>query len=371
MKIKEFICYSFLSLLMCSCEQEYQPLTNSVYFGEAVNENLKKVTIEENGAQASVYVSLATPMDCDVIAEIGVNSSVLDEYNKKHGTDYKLLPENYYSLRTNQCVVKAGELSSSMLDIDIKSFDEKLEASEKYAIPVMILNASGTDILKPSSTMVLLCDKIINTKVYFTNTFATQYTVKEGDNLTDGLVNFTVEYLIYVEKFSQNKHNFAFTDPAEKQYSNLFSRFGNLDHPVNQLQFNVNHVPIYAQSLFETNKWYHIALVCKDKISIYINGNLDVTVDHPEPGAVFNFRDFDLRFQNPGAVCEIRLWNKPRSQSEITNNMYAVNPDSEGLLVYWKINDGGGNIVKDYAGDRDLKLPAGGTWKEQKFPPEK
>lgn len=370
MKIKEFICYSLLSLLMCSCEQEYQPLGNSVYFGEAVNENLKKVTIEESGAQTSVYVSLAAPMDCDVTTEIGVDSSVLDEYNRKHGTDYKLLPENYYFLKSNQCIVKAGELSSSMLDINIKAFDDKLESSEKYAIPFKILNASGTDILEPSSTLVLLCDKVINTKTYFSRTFDTKYLVEEGDKLTDGLVEWTIEFLIYCESYSQNKHILSFTDPSDTQAPSVFSRFGNLDHPVNQFQFNVIQ-PIYAPTLFDTNKWYHVAVTCSNKVTIYVNGIADVTVDHPEPGAVFNLREFWIKKQNPGSICEMRIWNRVRTQMEIANNMYAVNPDSEGLLTYWKINDGGGNIVKDYAGDRDLKLPAGGTWKEQKFPPEK
>lgn len=370
MKIKSFIYWGLLSVLMWSCEQGYQPLTNSVYFGEAVNENLKKVTIEEDGAKTSVYVSLASPMDCDITAEIGVNPSVLDEYNKKHGTNYKLLPSNYYSLKDDQCVVKAGELSSSMLDININAFDNKLEPSEKYAIPVAILNASGTDVLAPSSTMVLLCDKVINTKVYFSRSFDTKYLVEEGDKLTEGMVDWTIEFLIYCESYASNKHILSFTDPSDRHAPSVFSRFGNLDHPINQFQFNVIQ-PIYAPTLFDKNKWYHVAVTCSNKVTIYVNGVADVTVDHPEPGSVFNFREFWIKRQNPGAICEMRIWNRVRTQAEIANNMYAVNPESEGLLTYWKIDDGGGNIVKDYAGNRDLKLPSGGTWKEQKFPPEK
>lgn len=372
MKIKSFIYLGLLSLLMWSCEQGYQPLTNSVYFGEAVNENLKKVTIEEDGAKTSVYVSLASPMDCDVTAEIGVSSSVLDEYNKKHGTNYKILPENYYSLENNQCIVKAGELSSSMVYIDIKAFDDKLEVAEKYAIPIQLTKSSDVDILTPSSSLVILCDRIINTYVLYTNGEEMVYDVKEGDNLTFGLRQWTVEFLILSKSFAKNKHILSFSNSSDKQTSNLFARFGEFDHPTDELQFKINHLPFYGPTKYVPNKWYHIAIVNDgSSIRLYQNGLLDLVVDHPEPNAVFDWDKFTLRHQNPGALSEFRIWGVARSQNDIVNNMYAVNPKTEGLLTYWKMDEGSGNIIHDYTSNgRDLKMTRG-TWKEQKFPPEK
>lgn len=372
MKIKNLIYYGLLSVLMLSCEQEYQPLTNGIYFGEAVNENLKKVTIEEDGAQTSVYVSLASPMDCDVTAEVGVSPLVLDEYNKKHGTDYKLLPEKYYSFKTSQCVVKAGELSSSMLDIDIKAFDDDLEVSEKYAIPVQLMKTSDVEILHPSSSLVILCDRIINTYVLYTNGEDLVYNVEEGDKLTSGLRQWTVEFLILSKSFSLNKHILSFSNTNDKQTSNLFARFGEYDHPTDELQFKINHLPFYGPTKFVPNKWYHVAIVNDGtSIKLYQNGLLDLVVDHPEPNVAFDWNQFSVRHQNPGALSEFRIWGVARSQNDIANNMYAVNPNTEGLITYWKMNEGSGNIIHDHTSNgRDLKMTRG-TWQEQKFPPEK
>lgn len=57
-----------------------------------------------------------------------------------------------------------------------------------------------------------------------------------------------------------------------------------------------------------------------------------------------------------GYLAECRVWTRALSQSEIANNMNYVDPTSEGLLAYWRMNewtpnpDGGGNIVPDLTG---------------------
>lgn len=56
-----------------------------------------------------------------------------------------------------------------------------------------------------------------------------------------------------------------------------------------------------------------------------------------------------------GYMAEVRVWSRALSQSEIANNMNYVDPQSNGLVAYWRMNeweakDGGGNIVKDLTG---------------------
>lgn len=56
-----------------------------------------------------------------------------------------------------------------------------------------------------------------------------------------------------------------------------------------------------------------------------------------------------------GYIAEARVWYRALIQSEIANNMNYVDPASEGLLAYWRMNEweprtGGGNIVKDLTG---------------------
>lgn len=370
--IKNLSCALGLMAMLASCGQEYNALTNGIYFGEAQNMNFKNVTVKEEGAVTNLYLSLAVSTNKDIKAELAVDPAVLEEYNKKNGTSYALLPDNYYSLSSKQCVIKAGETSSPLVDVNIKPFDDKLDAAEKYAIPVKITSAEGVDILKPSSDIVILCDKIITTKVLeTTGGWNVTYNVEEGDELTSNLASWTVEFLVYSKSFSKNKHLLSFGDKNDKQHSNLFARFGEFDHPTNEIQFKVNHVPFYGVNLFEKNKWYHVAIVCDGtSLKLYHNGELDIVVDHPEPGAKYNWNIFTIKHQNPGMLSEFRIWEVARKQADIVNNMYIVNPKAPGLLTYWKANEGEGDVIKDHTGNgRDLPMPKG-QWKEQKFPPE-
>lgn len=68
-----------------------------------------------------------------------------------------------------------------------------------------------------------------------------------------------------------------------------------------------------------------------------------------------------------GKLAEIRVWNKVLSESEIArdNHMYTVDPSSDGLVAYWKFNDGNGNVVKDHTSNgNDLQGQTlnGGIW---------
>ena len=51
-----------------------------------------------------------------------------------------------------------------------------------------------------------------------------------------------------------------------------------------------------------------------------------------------------------GLMSEVRVWNKALSADEINapNHFYKVDPASEGLVAYWKLDDGTGYIAKDY-----------------------
>lgn len=371
-KIQKISGVFLMLLFMVACEQKYDAIENSIYLGEAQNTDSKNVTIEDGGANTSVYLSLAAPVGSDVKAKIAIDSSVLEAYNQKHGTSYQLLPESYIDLENNETTIKAGKLTSPMLNITIKPFDEKLQVAEKYAIPIKVASAEGVGILSASSCMVILCDKVINTNVLFTTNAVIVYDTEEGDLLTNSLDTWTVEFLIYSKSFARNKHLLCFENRDNKSKNNLFARFGEFDHPINEIQFSISGYPFYGAKLFDANKWHHVALVNDgSSLKLYQNGVLDFDMNLAETGAKFNWTTFYIQNRNPGALSEYRLWGIPRKAAEIANSMYAVNPQSAGLISYWKMDDGAGSVkFKDYTGNgRDLTAP-NGTWKSQKFPPE-
>lgn len=370
-----------MSFLITAYDQGYEPLSNAVYFGEAQTSVSKKVTVKEDGATANVYLSLAAPTENDVEVVLSNDEQVLEAFNKRNGTNYQLLPSSYYSLSSTQCKVEAGKISSELVDINISTFDDGLEAADKYAIPVKIASATGVDILGASDHMVILCDKVINTKVLFTPGGATgasptyTHVVQSGDTLSDNMLVWTVEFLVYCESFVQNGHVLRFND--ESGTATLFSRFGQFDHPVDEFQITLFNIPIFGVNLYEPKRWYHIAFTCDGStLRLYQDGVLDLTIDHPEPNTTLSWREFRFATGNAGAISEARIWNTVRTRAEIESNMYAVNPQTEGLISYWKLDEGVGTAVgttfKDYTGNgRTLKLnKSGATWKDQSFPPE-
>ena len=50
-----------------------------------------------------------------------------------------------------------------------------------------------------------------------------------------------------------------------------------------------------------------------------------------------------------GKMAEVRLWNRALSADEINaeNHFYTVDSDSEGLVAYWKLNEGEGTVFHD------------------------
>jgi hypothetical protein len=52
-----------------------------------------------------------------------------------------------------------------------------------------------------------------------------------------------------------------------------------------------------------------------------------------------------------GNMCEVRIWNVIRTQEEIASSMYEVEPDTPGLVAYWKMDESSGNTIKDYTGN--------------------
>lgn len=51
-----------------------------------------------------------------------------------------------------------------------------------------------------------------------------------------------------------------------------------------------------------------------------------------------------------GRIAEVRVWNRALSTGELQMNLCGVDSQSEGLVAYWKMNEGEGHIFKDATG---------------------
>lgn len=142
---------------------------------------------------------------------------------------------------------------------------------------------------------------------------------------------------------------------------------GNKTVDYNLLNFNTGKsISNNAVQIME-NRWYHVAVVFNNgKVTGYIdgkeimsgNGSSSITLAVDYGAENFMRRNFWIGFcmylnsDWKGYMAEARIWSKALSAEEINseNHFYEVDPNSEGLECYWKMNDGAGQIFKDSTG---------------------
>ncbi|MGM0502174.1 MAG: LamG-like jellyroll fold domain-containing protein [Bacillota bacterium] len=143
--------------------------------------------------------------------------------------------------------------------------------------------------------------------------------------------------------------------------------------PNGDLEFSINYKsgsPRTVKVNLENNKWYHLAGVYDgSKQQLYLNGNLKNSID--SSGEVLNNDyplllsfshgdDVDYSEYTACQLKELRVWETDRSNIDSTNKIdkfkYEDLSGGElGLVGYWKLNEGSGDIVYDYAGGNNGK----------------
>lgn len=105
------------------------------------------------------------------------------------------------------------------------------------------------------------------------------------------------------------------------------------------------------------NEWIHIAIVYNNisKERIFYKNGEKVYSDKGAAGNInlttgtYIGRAWDDERYLPGDISELRVWNYERTEAEIASSPYEVAPTSDGLIAYWKFNEGTGNTVADHS----------------------
>ena len=112
-----------------------------------------------------------------------------------------------------------------------------------------------------------------------------------------------------------------------------------------EIDSNAGHTTTGTGWLPQINKWYHLALVKTNQgYKIYIDGveqgDGSSSIDPPATNETLQIGRVAGQFPFNGMLDELRLWNTPRTVTQINDNRNkALTGSEEGLVGYWDFND--------------------------------
>lgn len=353
------------SLLLYGCEDaDYSVLSDQAFFAQTqTNGNSsEKITIGNEPVTTALNVRLSNPTSEPCSFEVVVDTAVLGNFNRHNTTSYVPLPEGQYSMATKNIMVDAGTSLSAPLNITFNPLTAGMKNSgAKYALPLKLVSTDGKkDVLNSGSSMVILLDQVIYTPVPIlnsSNNFKFKWAAN-GDNIE--LNTWTVEMNVNISLLGTQVGQFNNQSIFGGWGSNgkngeIYIRFGDAPIKGNILQIKTQGTQMNSRMEFKANTWYHIAFVCTGTtLNLYVNGQLDNSMTLPGKTVWLGAENCQMGNQDylkaNVMVSEFRLWTVARSQGEVANNMYVINPESKGLFAYFKFNEGRGNEFADATG---------------------
>lgn len=345
------------ALLLTGCnDAEYDTLSNQAYILQTntnANSSLK-LTVGAEVATTTLNVRLSDVANVESRYRLVYDTAVVNEYNRLNETPYASLPEESFSLSSEETTIEAGASVSTPITLTVPPYSEALKASgKKYAIGFRLENTSGNASVLPSgSKIVYILDQVVIQPVVVLDQshYVSQNLVKNYP-LTEWTVEMNInKHVLYTEVGRGNNQAIFGAGPDE-----IYIRFGDAPIEGNRLQIKTQGTQMNSLALFNEHTWYHLAFVCTGtKLYLYVNGQLDNSMDLP--GKTTNVNSINIcspstYWLGNAMYSEVRFWQRARSQAEIANNMYACDPTTPGLITYYKMNEGEGYSFRDASGN--------------------
>lgn len=345
------------ALLLTGCnDAEYDTLSNQAYILQTntnANSSLK-LTVGAEVATTTVNVRLSDVANVESRYRLVYDTAVVNEYNRLNETPYVSLPQESFSLSSEETTIEASASVSTPITLTVPPYSEALKASgKKYAIGFRLENTSGNASVLPSgSKIVYILDQVVIQPVVVLDQshYVSQNLVKNYP-LTEWTVEMNInKHILYTEVGRGNNQAIFGAVPDE-----IYIRFGDAPIEGNRLQIKTQGTQMNSLALFNEHTWYHLAFVCTGtKLYLYVNGQLDNSMDLP--GKTTNVNSINIcspstYWLGNAMYSEVRFWQRARSQAEIANNMYACDPTTPGLITYYKMNEGEGYSFRDASGN--------------------
>lgn len=379
--MKRNIIYITLALLSTaffnSCSDDDGTFDNKLFNSSApMSTTFLKPGLIEN--EQYIEASIAQPVDYDVTVSYKADETLVDTYNKAYYDNAIMMPSGTYDIPKPSLTIPAGSVVSTKLAIKFSKLNE-LDTKQTYVLPVTISEAN-IDVLNSAKTTyyVFKGAALINVVADMENNFLQPVDLKWANPAPlSFLETLTLEALVNIRSFEKNN---AVTSIMGIEGTFLI-RVGDIGIPRNQIEV----VMPYDRKVHGSdagipdNKWVHIAVTFKknEKLKIYVDGELNGEGDAHSGeitftdggGGFYIGRSYDNSRYIEGSISECRIWDVVRTQEEIANNIYSVDPDTPGLVAYWKCDEGEGSRVKDHtANGNDLVSSAPIKWNPVSLP---
>lgn len=327
--------------------------------------NVQRLVVEDVPTSYPITVSATRKVSSDVDLTLAIDTSLVQEYNAKNGTNFYAVPAGSVELASNKLKIEAGSTLSNSTTVNVVNTDN-FQQGRTYMIPVTITSSTGggANVIEASRTMYIRISRIISFYALENDYNASSNFIFDDSKRVD-LSNYTIEFKIYPYSLgtgtagdNQIQRVLSVEGKGEEE-ANMF-RFGESGLQRNQLQWILPGGRAASNTLFSNNKWYTVSCTYDGTTFImYVNGVKDC--ETTGAGKVTPFQRFELGMSWGGGypagqffhgrMCEIRVWNRALGASEIANGLSGVDPHSKGLVAYWKMDQASGPVITDATGN--------------------
>ena len=353
--IFKYLVLGGMALLAGACnDSESDLLEPKVYFESREN------TLSMEDGSETITCDLTSRLSTMASSQVDVSysiaaPSVVDEYNAKYGTAYKMLDISHVKLSSTTSTIPSGKLYADNVILELSNLGT-VEEGKSFVVPIRVQSTSVPTLTGTSIAYFFLSKPIKITKV---GTFSSNY-ISVRFPVGTYFSSFTYETLVYVDWLGSNNTIMG----TEGKMILRIGDAGGGTTPKDILEVAGEQHYNVKEALKE-NRWYHVALTFDQpsgKTAIYVNGEKWAesawAIDGFDPNADVGFNIGMLPgFQwgtRPlyGYMSELRVWSVARTENQLKQNMLGVDPKSDGLALYYKF-DGSeiqeGGSIKDAA----------------------
>ena len=336
---------------------------------------VQRFTVDELPASYAVTVKATRRCEQAVTMRLAIDTALVRDYNAKHGTAYYPVPLSCVTLDDSEVTIQQGEALSTAAQVRIIDTEGFIEGAT-YVIPVTIqqVTGQGGEVIESSRTLFLQISRIISFYSLENNQNASSNYIFPDEKMVN-LTNYTIEFKVYSYNFGHvgNIKRVLAIEGKNEEEANMF-RFGeNGSAGGDILQWVLPGGRCFSNTHFKTNRWYLVSCTYDGStFKMYVDGVEDAQASGSGKATPFQRFELGMSWGNycnsqffQGRLCEVRVWNRALSASEISLGFAGVNPHSDGLVAYWKMNEGEGHIFHDATG-HGYDMDWTDTWRDDR-----